>query len=333
MLEIASYMKDCNVLELATKTNIGANLTEDDQKVISHFDEWAREIGHTGRDKNNEIAAYITRVVNESVTEYPSQLLDAIFERDTIGEFDAVEFDRDPKNTLKAVDAAGGGNVERSFIDMTKVAPTISNAQIETDISFRDLRRNGWKRVSLLTEYAVNALEAKLYYDVLNHVNGAITSGDNYINGTASTTVSQTLVDQLSLYLSDYRDGDTASIVGLSKYIQQISKLSGYSAYYSEEMKNTLYRNGFLPMYDGHDLFGVGTYRTLNNDGTTTLIPDKMVFGFAGKIGALTQIGEVRTYEIEDPNKEQIHLLVKDFKHAVSYHSLERAAKLYLKQD
>ena len=333
MLEIASYMNDCNVLELATKTNIGANLTEDDHKVMAQFDEWAREIGNTGRDANHEIAAYITRVVNESVAEYPSQLLDMIFERDSIGEFDAIEFDKDPKNTLKAVSAAGGGNVERSFIDMTKVVPTISNSQVETDISFRDLRRNGWKTVSKLTEYAVSALEAKLYYDILTHVSGAIASGDNYIDGTASTTVTQPLADQLSLYLSDNKDGEGTSIVGLSKYIQQISKLSGYSGYYTEAMKNELYRNGFLPMYDGHSLFGIGTYRTLNNDGTTKLAPDKMVLGFAGKVGSLTQIGEVRTYEVEDPNKEQIHLLIKDYKHAVSYHNLEKAAKLNLKQN
>jgi hypothetical protein len=331
MLEIASYMKDCNVVELAAKTNIGVNLTEDDQKVVAQFDEWAREIGNTGYDRNHEIAAYLTKTINEAQTEYPSQLIGMVFDEDSIGEFDAVEFEKEPKNTLKAFDAAGGGNVERSFIDMTKVAPTVSNLQVETDISFKDLRRNGWKTVSKLTEFALSALENKLYYNVLNHVDSAITSGDNYIDGTASTTVTQALIDQLSLYLSDWKEGSSAAIIALSKYIQQISKLSGYSSFYSEAMKDELYRNGFLPTYDGHDLFGVGTYRTLGNDGVTKLLPDKRVFGVAGKIGSISQVGEVHTYETEDPNKEQIHLLIKDYKHSISYHSLDKAAKIVLK--
>ena len=216
MLEISSYIKDTNMLELATKTNMRAELSDTETKTAAALDEWAKEVGNTGHDRDHEIAAYITRTINESMSEYPNQLLDLMFDVGSIGEFDAVEYDREPKNTLVAFEAAQGGNVERSFIDVTKVTPTVSNLQVETDIRFADLRRNGWKTVARLTEFATSALENRLFASILNQVNSAIMTGDNYIDGTGTFVVTQELIDRLSLYLHDWAEGN-GTIVSLSK--------------------------------------------------------------------------------------------------------------------
>lgn len=329
--ELASYMKDANVLELAAKTNAHAILNDDEQQTVAAIDAWAKELGNTGYDKNHEIAAYITRVVNESISEYPNQVLDMIFDRDSVGEFDAIEFEKPAKNTLKAFETAGG-NVERSFIDYEKVTPEIIRLGVETDVKMRELRKNGWLTISKLTENSVQALENKLFYTIMLKVASSIASGDNYIDGTASAAVTQALADQLSLYLHDWSEGNGV-IICLSKFHQQFSKLSGYTSYLSEGMKDTIYRNGFLPMYDGHNIFSVGSYRTLGNDGVTKLLPDKMVLGFAGKIGTISQMGEVRTYETEDTNAELVHLKLTGYDHAIGYTNMEKAAKLYLKQN
>lgn len=299
-LEIASAIKDVNMYEIASKANSRVALTEDEQMITSQVDEWAREIGNTGHDRDHEIAAFVQRVITDQFENYPVEILDNMFERGSVGEGDGVEYYADPKNTLKAIEAAPGGNVERSFIDVALLKPVIKNSQVETDLSFADLRRNGWKSVALLSQFAVEALENKMFADVFNALDLAIASGaDNYIDGSASATVTQALIDQLSLYVHDVGENG-GQIVALSKYIQQISKLNGYASYLSDGAKDQLWRTGDIGMYDGIPLYRVATFRYLNNDGVTPLIKDKRVFGIAGKVGRLDLIGDQHTYEVED---------------------------------
>ena len=317
-LEIASAIKDVNMYELASKSNARVVLDEEEKAIAAQVDEWAKEIGNTGNDKDHQIAAFVQRVITDQYENYPLPILDQIFDRGSVGEDEGVEYTRNPKNTLKAVEAAQGGNVERSFLDIEKLTPVIKNLQVETDLSYADLRRNGWKTISLLSEYAVEALNNKMFAQVFDTVDAAITSGaPNYIDGSSTTKPTQALMDQLSLYIHDWNEG--GSIIALSKYIQNISKLSGYESYLSEDMKNQLWRTGDIGMYDGLLLQRVATYRYLNGDGVTPLIKDKRVFGVAGKIGNLDMIGDQHTYEVSDPNTETIHLLIKDFKYAYAF--------------
>ena len=317
-LEIASAIKDVNMYELASKSNARIVLDEEEKAIAAQVDEWAKEIGNTGYDKDHQIAAFVQRVVTDQYENYPLPILDQIFDRGAVGEDEGIEYIRNPKNTLKAVEAAQGGNVERSFLDIEKLTPVIKNLQVETDLSYADLRRNGWKTISLLSEYAVEALNNKMFAQVFDAVDAAITDGaPNYINGSSTTKPTQALMDQLSLYIHDWNEG--GSIIALSKYIQNISKLSGYESYLSEDMKNQLWRTGDIGMYDGLLLQRVATYRYLNGDGVTPLIKDKRIFGVAGKIGNLDMIGDQHTYEVSDPNTETIHLLIKDFKYAYAF--------------
>jgi len=129
--EVAELIGSTNIFEIAAKTNRQVVLTDSEKEVASQFDEWARKIGETGKDAENQIAAFVTRVVRDELTDAPSELLDMIFDRGTIGEFDDYEASIEPiKNTLVAYEAAHGGNVPRSHLDIASLRPVWRNRQV-----------------------------------------------------------------------------------------------------------------------------------------------------------------------------------------------------------
>lgn len=326
-IEIAELMKGTSTYEIATKTlRPQFTMTDNEKEVAAHLDAWARKIGETGHDPNHEIAAFITRTINEEFYNAPSDLLDAIFERGTIGEFDDFEGVTNPRNTLNPMIAAKGGNVEKSYLDVSVLTPKYVNRQIETSISYADLRRNGWKSVALLTEYAMNALENAMFYDIFSALDAAITSGaDNYIS-ESGTTPSQATMDALALYVNDRANG-AGTIVALSKYIQAASKLTGFN---SEEMLNEIHRTGRLGLYDGVAMHAIsGAHRQGNGD---LLLPDKRIFGISGRVGVLNMKGDVHTYETEENNKEVIDLKIADFTYGYAFNkdTLENVCKVVL---
>lgn len=318
-----------NVYELAEKSlTPRAVLTNEERDAAEHFDAWAKKIGETGNDPNHEIASFITKTVTDHFYDAPSELLDMMFDRGSIGEFDDYEAMIEPvKNTLVAHEAAKGGNVERSFLDFSVLKPTWKHRQVETDISFADMRRNGWKSVALLTEYATKALENALFYDVFSAVDAGITNGaENYINETTAKPTEATM-DALALYINDRAEGGNGVAVALSKYIQAVSK---FNSFVSDEMINQVNRTGRLGVYDGVSLYPISGARKLASGGL--LIPDKKIFGVAGKIGSLDMKGDVRTYETEDNNKEVVHIKITGFEYGYAFNkdSLENVCKIVI---
>lgn len=325
--EIAELVKGIDTCEIAAKTVRNITLNDNEKAVAEQLDEWARKIGETGHDRDHEIAAFVTRTINDEFYDAPNELLDSMFDRGSIGEFDDYEGIVMPiKNTLVAHEAAHGGNVEKSYLDFTVLKPQWKNRQVETQLSYRDLRREGWKSVALLTDYAARALENAMFYDIFSIVDSAIADGaENYINETNSMP-SQATMDAMALYLNDRGAG---TIIGLSKYIQAVSKLKGYT---SEEMLNEIHRSGRLGMYDGCALHPISAAKR-QGDGSL-LLPDRKLFGIAGKIGSLDMKGEVHTYETENNNKETIDLKIADFTYGFAFNkdSLENVCKVVMAQ-
>ena len=132
-------------------------------------------------------------------------------------------------------------------------------------------------------------------------------------------------MDAMALYLMENSDGDK-TIVGLTKYIQAASKLTGFV---SEDMKNEVHRTGLLGSYDGCDLFPINSTKKV---GSQLLVPDNRLFGVAGKIGTLDMKGDVHVYQDEDNNKEKIHIMIKDFTYGFSYNNdtLEKVCKMVI---
>lgn len=132
MIDIAEMIEKTNMMELASKTANQVALNDEEREVTAQLDEWAREIGKTGNDKDHEIAAFIEKTINTEIVNAPDYLLDGMFDRGTIGEFDDYHAHTEPKNTLRAIEAAKGGNVDRSYIDIKPLTPSWKNRQVET---------------------------------------------------------------------------------------------------------------------------------------------------------------------------------------------------------
>lgn len=266
-IELSELVKGTSVCEIAAKTVRNMALNDNEKTVAEYLDEWARKIGETGHDEGHEIAAYITRTVRDEVYDAPDELLDAMFDRGTIGEFDDYEVMVEPiRNTLEAHFVAGESNVPKSYLDFTFLRPAWRSAQVETQISYADLRRSGFKNIALLTEYAEKTLINKRFYDIFSAVNNAISVGAENCIVEAGSTPSAASMNELALYLNDRGGGQ---VVGLSKYIQAISKLQGFN---SEEMLNEIHRTGRLGVYDGVSLYPISAAKKQANG--DLLFPD-----------------------------------------------------------
>lgn len=163
-----------------------------------------------------------------------------------------------------------------------------------------------------------------MFYDIFSVVDAAIAQGAENCFVESGATPSQATMDAVALYLNDRNGG---SIVGLSKYIQAISKLNGFV---SDEMINEVHRTGRLGVYDGIPLHPVsGAHKQANGE---LLIPDKKLYGISGKVGTLDMKGEVRTYETENNNKETIDLKITGFTYGYSFNkdTLENVCKIVI---
>lgn len=322
--EIAEAIKNVNMYEIAQKTEYKASALNDDEKlVVSQLDAHFKKIGETGEDPGREIAAFIKKVIEEEIYNTPDEILDLIFNRGTVGEFDDYEATIVAKNKLEAYEAAKGGNVEKSFLDISVLKPVWRHLQVESSISYTDLRKNGWKSVATITNFAVETLKNKMFKIVFDVVDSGIVNGaENYINeSTAKPT--QATMDAMALYVNDRANGQGV-ITGLSKYIQAASKLTGFV---SDEMRNEVHRTGRLGSYDGVTLAGISSAHKLA-DGSTQIM-DKRLFGIAGKIGELDMKGDVRILETMDNNDEKVDIKITGFEfgYALNPDTLEKVCK------
>lgn len=325
MIDIAEAIKGVDMYELAHKTNAQVALSDEERDLTAELDARFKEIGETGHDPDHEIAQFLRRTVNEEIYNAPDEMLDLIFDRGSIGEFDdyTAAFAQ-PQNTLVPYEAGFGGNVPKSYLDNKVMAPTWRNFQIDTQLSFTDLRRNGWKTVSLLSEYAVAALKNNMYATVFNVLDAAIVSGaPNYI--TESTTMpTAASMDQLATYIAERTGDSDPLILALYKYILAASKLESAS----DSMKDEMYKNGVLSYYGGIPMKGISSAKKIG--GTKLMLPDRTIFGIAGKIGSLDMKGELHTYQTEEPQRELINLYFKDFTFGYAFNNdtLQKVAKI-----
>ena len=328
-IEIAEIMeKNGQMYDWAEKVNRGASLTAEEAEISQVVDAWAKEIGTKGKDSDNEIAEFIVKTITDPVYSKPDALIEKIFDSDSIGEFDDYTINKTPKNTLVAYDAAKGGNVFKSYIDTSALTPTWKHAQVETEISYAQLRRGGFKNIANMAVFAKEALDNKKIKDVFSALDTAIAGGDQVFGVTGGeSALTKTVLDKLSLYVLDHlADGDEGIMFGLNKYAQAIANMSGYTSYMSDKMKDDYNRYGLVKDYGGCLIGGFSGARKAA-DGEL-LVPDKRIFGIAGKIGNICDRGELRVYETLDNNKERVSLKFTGYEYGIKITNPENVAKI-----
>jgi len=326
--EVKDLMSKKHVLyDVAEKVEYKRDLNTEEKEVSEVMDSWAKEIGETGKDPDCQIAAYIKRTVQDEVYNAPDELLDQLFDRGSVGEFDDVEYTKAPINTLVSHEAAKGGVVDRSWIDFSALTTTWKNRQVETDLSYVDLRKNGWKSIANLTVFMKEACQNALFYDVFGQVDEAIVGGEAKIDVTGKVPTLADM-DAMALYLNDR--SDDSIIVCLTKYAQAIRRMDGFAQYLSSDMKNDFNRYGLVKTYDG---IGVATISGAKRQGNgNLLLPDKRIYGIAGRIGNLDMKGDIHVYQDMNNQSEQVHLMLKDFTYGFTITKIENCAKMVMAQ-
>lgn len=328
-IEIAELMeKNGQMYDWAEKVNRGASLTAEENEISQVVDAWAKEIGTKGKDNDNEIAEFIIKTITDPVYNKPDALIEKMFEMDSIGEFDDYVINKTPKNTLVAYESAKGGNVYKSYIDTSALTPTWKHAQVETEISYAQLRRGGFKNIANLAVFAKEALDNKKIKDVFSALDTAIAGGDQVFAVTGGeSALTKTTLDKLSLYVLDHlADGDVGIMFGLNKYAQAIANMSGYTSYMSSTMKDDYNRYGLVKEYGGCLIGGFSGARKAA-DGEL-LVPNLRIFGIAGVIGTLCDRGELRVYETLDNNKERVSLKFTGYEYGIKITNPENVAKI-----
>ena len=328
-IEIAELMeKNGTMYDWAEKVNRGASLTAEENEISQVVDAWAKEIGTKGKDNDNEIAEFIIKTITDPVYNKPDALIEKMFEMDSIGEFDDYVINKTPKNTLVAYESAKGGNVYKSYIDTSALTPTWKHAQVETEISYTQLRRGGFKSIANMAVFAKEALDNKKIKDVFSALDTAIAGGEQVFEVTGGeSALTKTVLDKLSLYVLDHlADGDTGIMFGLNKYAQAIANMSGYTSYMSSTMKDDYNRYGLVKEYGGCLIGGFSGARKAA-DGEL-LVPDKRIFGISGIIGTICDRGELRVYETLDNNKERVSLKFTGYEYGIKVTNPENVAKI-----
>lgn len=331
--EIAEFMEEPNRLyDMAERYTINkynsSVFTKEEKEVSEVVDAWAKEIGETGSDEGREISQFIKRVVTDSVDNKPDALISTMFDEGSIGEFDDEIIEKTSKNTLVAYDAAKGGTVDKSYIDHELLKPTWKHNQIETEIKYVDLRRNGYRTIANLSVMAKEALANKKIKEVFSELDKAIVGGSQVFNVTGgANALTKLTLDQLALYCLDWTgDGDTPFTFSLNKYAQQIANMAGYTSYMSDSMKNDYNRYGLVKEYGGMLIAGYsGAKKAADGE---LMVPDKRIFGVAGKVGTLTDRGELRVYETPDNKREVIELKFTGYEYGINITKPEKVAKI-----
>jgi hypothetical protein len=328
-MEIAEIMSaNGQMYDWAEKVSRGVELTAEEKDISTVVDAWAKEIGTKGKDTDNEIAEFIIKTISDPVYSKPDALIEKIFDTDSIGEFDDYIINKDPKNTLVAYDAAKGGNVFKSYIDSSALTPTWKHAQVETEISYAQLRRGGFKSIANMAVFAKEALDNKKIKDVFSILDTAVAGGEQVFTVTGNeSALSKSVLDKLALYVIDHvADGEDAIMFGLNKYAQAIANMSGYTSFMSNDMKNDYNRYGLVKEYGGCLIGGFsGTRRAADGE---LLIPEKRIFGIAGKIGTICDRGDLRVYETLDNNKERVSLKFTGYEYGIKVTNPENVAKI-----
>ena len=193
----------------------------------------------------------------------------------------------------------------------------------------KELRYGGYKTVANAVEKINEQMALKKFNMIFHAANAAITAGGaNYITAAGAMPTAADM-DQMVLYLHDRLENGDPLMVMLNKYRQAASKLAQAERWPTEVVKTRYNSTGFIDAYAGVEMLGFSGQKKMA-DGNLVL-PDKIIFGIAGKIGNLMTRGDVRVLQEEDINTEKVHVKVTGFTFGYIILKPENIAKMVLK--
>jgi hypothetical protein len=328
MIKEKNVMFDWAQAVVAKSKKGNVELTPEQIEISEAVNKFAQNIANSGVG-DYALSSYLQRVVEEQIYNEPSELLDMMFNQGSIGEFDDYNSVGTYRNNLLAHEVSErGGSVDKSYVDFNRYDMVHTALQIETQIRYDDLRRNGALTIAQLTLYAIEALQNKKFQSVFAHINSLLTSGSNVFDATAGLTVQ--LMDDFAGYVSDHSFTGDQVIVGLTTDLRDIKNMPGYTDFLSYNMKDALNMGtGILNVYNSVPLLQVSAGKTLANK--SKLLPEKTIYGFSDKIGQCDMRGQLRVYQTPNNAKEVIDLKFTGFDFVYAVDHLEKVSKIVVK--
>lgn len=329
--EFAEIVKTTNMLDWAEKVNTKREVTKEETEISQIVDAWAKDIGERGSDNDMEISGFIRKTIETNPTyTYPSELFDKMFNMDSVGEFDDIEYDEIPKNTLVAYESAKGGNVPKTYLDTYKTDTKWTHLQVETRIPYARLRRNGYLTIASATMFAKEALEEKRLQTVFSLIDEALQNaslGNIFTVSGNETNLTTAVMDSLSIWTLDHLEGgDTGFAFAQNKYAQAIARMAGHSSYMSTDMKNEFNRYGLVKEYGGLIIGGYsGAKKTADGQ---PIVPNNSIYAISGIIGNMIDRGELRVYETMNNSKECVDLKFTGYEFGTKIYRPDKIAKI-----
>jgi len=328
-IELSNYVKNKGTMfEWSQAVVKKVELTPEQVAISESVNKFALEIANSGM-ANLALSEYLTRVVQEQVYNEPSELLDTMFNQGSIGEFDDYGAVGEYKNYLLAHEVSErGGSVDKSYVDFNRFKMVHTNLQIETELRYDELRRNGALTIAQLTLDAIEALQNKKFQSIFSNLNSLLVAGANVFDATGGLTVQ--LMDDFAGYVTDHSSTGQQLISGLSTDLRDIKNMPGYTEFLSNEMKSALNMGtGILNVYNSVPLAQISAGKLLSNG--DTLIPAKTIYGFSDKIGQCDMRGQLRVLQTPNNAKEVIELKFTGYEFIYAIDKIEKVAKIKVK--
>ena len=322
MKEFAEAMKQTGrMIEWAQKVNNSLvdpsiKFSKEDDYITSEMDTFAKNIVD-GVLPIKELSAYLQKVIQPEVYNAPMDILNMFFaEQASIGEFDDWKIDKAPKNTLQAYEAAKNGNVKKSYIDFTKIAPVNTHIQVETEIKMSDLRKGGFKTIAKLTQFAIDELRNKMFFSMFDTIDATVTGADQI--ASVATAPDKTTMDKMAKYIRSQVVKGVPITLSNSDRAYEIAEVPG-ATLLSDNMRDSINSNGTLALYRSLKIMEIPASMETGNG--EKLINADRIYGIAGVIGERALKGSLRVLASEDIHNEVIELKFTgfEFTYAITY--------------
>lgn len=318
------------LIEWAEKAANKQELNEIEQAISESMNQYGREIGKLGKDSAREaVSELIVKVIQPEVfSPITEDILNKIFRTNSYGEFDIVKIMNTPKNTLIAYEnAARTGNVNKSYIDFTVGQVVEKSIQLEFEIDYDALKREGAFTVATHIMFALEEIRNKKFQIILDYVDSLIQGGD-HLTECGSKTLTLGGLQEFTDRLDDNCETGIPMAVGLSTIVRNAMRVADVEKHMSDSVKDEVFRTGKLNHFFGTDFASVKAGRKTGKG--EKLMAKDTLYGFCGEVGEMYTRGTMDIDSTKDMNARKIHFMISGIEFGVCITDLDKIYKLVI---